>query len=201
MSVNVVHCENSPCARHFSNKMSRKKSQHLFNNAWKTQAAIAHRLDYRPGRDGISIMDNVNIGVCAELSRKMFFSSKPMRWQAAVLRFQRRDWISLYGLSFNLAALVRLYRHAVRYFHPPARFLNGETATRTFHIWDFCRDGSRGSSEISCLRDIQSLVYLPSSLSNIAISIKISAIPSRAGNFFAIIFHSEKPANVTHRKV
>lgn len=88
--------------------------------------------------DGISIMDNVNIW-----RMRKCFSWTNLRSGGAVLRFQRRDWISLYELSFNLAALERLCCHAVRYFHPPARFLNGETVPRTFHISDFCRGRSR----------------------------------------------------------
>lgn len=67
-------------------------------------------------------------GVCGAVAR-MFLHGKPdppgTAAGNAVLRSQRRDCISLYGLSFNLAALERLCRHVVRYFHPPSRFLNG----------------------------------------------------------------------------
>lgn len=104
--------------------------------------------------------------VCGVVT-KMFFLGKPTRWQAVVLRFQRRDWTSLYGLSFNLAALVRLCCHAVRYFHPPVRFLNGETASQTFHISDFCRGRSRivpgitypRISAVTCISPVQFIQY------------------------------------------
>lgn len=104
--------------------------------------------------------------VCGVVA-KMFFLGKPTRWQAVVLRFQRRDWTSLYGLSFNLAALVRLCCHAVRYFHPPMRFLNGETASQTFHISDFCRGRSRivpgitypRISAAACISPVQFIQY------------------------------------------
>lgn len=126
--------------------------------------------------------------MCAELSRKCFSRVNLWDGRQRYCVFNVANWISLYGLSFNLAALKRLYRHAVRYFHPPARFLNGETATRTFHIWDFCRGGSRIVRDLSPA-DIQlPRIYLPSSLSNIAISVKISAIQSLARNFFLSYF-------------
>jgi len=84
-------------------------------------------------------MDNVNIR-CVRSCRENIFPGQIYEVVGGgSLRFQCRGWISLYGLSFNLAALVRLCYHIVRYFHPSARFLNGETASRTFHILDFCR--------------------------------------------------------------
>lgn len=110
---------------------------------------------------------------------KIFLLNKPTKWRGGkVLRFQRRNWISLYGLSFNLAALERLCCHAVRYFHPLARFLNGKIVPRTFHISDFCRGRSRIVRDLPV--DIRSPIYLPCSLSNIAIPIKILAIWPRA---------------------
>lgn len=120
---------------------------------------------------GISIMNNVNIR-CVQSCQENVFPEQTYEVAGDGIAFSTFATESVFtDFRLNLAALVRLCCHAVRYFHPSARFLNGETASRTFHISDFCRVRSRIVPGISYLR----ISGHPSGPSNIAIPIKILA--------------------------
>lgn len=170
----------------FKTKCFLELTWHLLNNI-KMQAVISHRRFWTSEMVDRSWIMSI-FGVCEVVAKSCFSWTNLRGGGAAVLRFQRRDWISLYGFSFNLATLERLCCHAVRYFHPPAHFLNSETVPRTFHISDFCRDRSRIARDLLPV-DIRLPIYLPSSLSNIAIPMKILAIQPRATQFFFFLRH------------
>lgn len=102
----ILQSDFSTCVCHL--KWNAFPESHLPNNTSKMLAVISRRfwISFEKRRVYRSWIMSTS-DVCGVIT-KMFFLGKPMKWQAMVLRFQRHNWISLYGLSFNLAALERL---------------------------------------------------------------------------------------------